>query len=406
MRYKKTVLFCASTLVFMPNLASGITGVKLMFLVNILHVFLFFVFRKYKSTSLEYPKVIAIPCIFASLGYLISDRLGESKNLPIIIVHIINYFVYPYIIWKLVVDRRDVVYMFKTMSVFFLIAGFYAIIELVMGHNYFNDIAGNLGITEGISGLGDDDAGERFGILKCSSIFPYSSSMGMMCAFMFSLVLLVKTYKINIIERRLGLLFVLMPICVLLSGTRSQLIVLVLCVLPYMFIKDFRKTRQYKYIIISTLVILIFLGPYVVLLINSIIDSNNADLGSSSDMRLNQFEICLYYVLTAPYFGHGRNYIWEYVKPDNPKLYGAESVWFQLMVDYGIIGCATYLFIILGAFYYLYKKNKRLCYIPIAYIVGKTLSFVIGAEIYNMLIFLIVADKISSSFVPKLKLKN
>lgn len=392
LNYKKTVLFCASTLVYMPNLASGIAGVKLMFLVNIVLVVLYYLMGQYRKRAKDYPNLIIIPCALAAIGYLISHQVGESKNLPIIIVHIINYFWFPYVVWYMMQNEKDANYCLKTMYVFFLVVGGYALIEVVMGYNIFNEIASSLGVVEGTSGLGDDP-GERFGITKCSSILPYSSSFGMACAFMFAIVLLMKSkYKQK--SPASHILFVLMPFCVLLSGTRSQLIVLLICAGSFFLFPKFRRTKEYKTLLIAGCVIFILFTPFIILLVNSVIHSNDAQIGSSSDMRHEQLEICLYYTLSSPLFGHGRNYIWDYVKPENPRLYGAESVWFQLMVDYGFYGCMTYLLIILGSFWFLYKRYRFLCFLPIAYIVGKTLSFVIGMEIYNMLvIFAILVRK-------------
>ena len=130
-----------------------------------------------------------------------------------------------------------------------------------------------------------------------------------------------------------------------------------------------------------------------IVIIDSIIHSDKAAVGSSSDMRMEQLDICLYYLHSAPWFGHGKNYIWEYVRPYNPALYGAESVWFPTMVDYGLVGCFTYLLIIIGLIVWLYKFDKILCFLPLAFLVGKSVSIVIGIELNYVIITSIVLIK-------------
>ena len=140
-------------------------------------------------------------------------------------------------------------------------------------------------------------------------------------------------------------------------------------------------------------VLILFSGLFYDIAI-SIIDSDNSQVGgSSSDLREVQLEICLQYFSQNPIWGNGRNYIWEYVKPYHPMLMGAESVWFPTMVDYGLVGCINYLFIVLGTIVTLWKKLPILCFFPIAFLFGKTISIVIGVELSTLLVFTILLSK-------------
>lgn len=107
-----------------------------------------------------------------------------------------------------------------------------------------------------------------------------------------------------------------------------------------------------------------------------------------------------------PIWGFGKNYIWDYVKAQNYGLLGAESVWFQLMVDYGLMGVITYFIICLSCSIWLSKKSKILSFFPLAFLVGKTLSIVIGIELSYLLIVSILMYKTKIFIIDKKKYEN
>lgn len=392
--FKHAVFATAVIWVIMPQWSSGITGVKLAYIVIIFQCMFYFVWIRMNKREVcldSYPKWIGIPCALAGLGYMLSNQFGDMHNLPITVVNIINYFLYPYIVFKLIKSKRDLLVYTKVMFTFFVIVCGYAIVEAVLFRNIIVEIAQEMNLIEGI--MGTEDVEERFGFARCSSILSYSSALGMTSSITFFIYLYLKSKGFSIGKIKDRLLLILLPLCVLLSGTRSQMIVFVVCVLPFMFYENFKKTKTYKVMLtMGGLAILLF-SSFFLMIVDSIIHSDKTG-GSSSEMRMEQLGVCLLYFESAPWFGHGKNYIWEYVRPVHPELLGAESVWFAMIVDYGIVGCITYLLIIIGLVVWLYRYDKILCFLPLAFLVGKTISIVIGIELNYVIITSIVLVKI------------
>ena len=116
--YKRSVLVTASSLMLMPQWASGIEGVKLSFAIIIFQCLYFFVWIRTNKRAVcknEYPKWITIPCLLAGGGYILSNLLGEMNNMSITLVNIICYFLYPYLIFKLITNRKELLFYVNSM---------------------------------------------------------------------------------------------------------------------------------------------------------------------------------------------------------------------------------------------------------------------------------------------------
>lgn len=391
---RRSVLITSATLMLMPQWTSGIEGVKLSFIVVLFQCAYFFLWIRIKKNDIckkKYPILICLPCFFAGIGYILSNQFGDINNMSITLVNIINNFLYPYVVFKIISDKKDLVIYLHSMFYFMLVVCGYAVIEAIFQQNIISNYAREMNLIESV--MGTEDVDERFGFARCSSILSYSSALGMTSAITFFVFLYIKSRRIHIGKLKEDFMLVLLPFCVLLSGTRSQMIVFAICVLPFLLHKEFKKTKTYKKLVAIGGIALITLGGILLTILNSIVHSDKAAMGSSSEMRMEQLEICLTYMASSPWLGHGKNYIWEYVRPDNPALLGAESVWFQLIVDYGLVGCFTYLLIISGLVIWLFRYDKILCFLPIAFLVGKTVSIVIGIELNYIIITSIVLMK-------------
>lgn len=403
--YQKTTLVCASTLLFLPHFSSGLGEVKLQYLVFFFQIFLFYTKGVYKKEGNAYPKWIALLTLFTGFCYCISTWFGVQRSqMGVTVVNVVCYFWYPYVVWKLLRTRRDVLFYLKSLFCFFSIVGGYALVELGLGHNVYSEFVNANGLASGI--LGGEESSERFGLLRCNSILPYCSTMGMACGVIFMMVLYLRISHICISKRMENFLLCMMPFCVLLAGTRSQFVFTAICVFPFLFYSSFFKSKISKTIFVVVFLAFIFGYEYIFMIVDSIVNSNKANMGSSSDLRENQLNICLYYFERNPLWGYGRNYIWDYVKMENPLLLGAESVWFQIMVDYGVMGIITYLACCLSTSFLLMKHSKILAFFPLAFLVGKTLSIVIGIELNFMFIISFVMLKIQVLLIENKDEKN
>ena len=130
-------------------------------------------------------------------------------------------------------------------------------------------------------------------------------------------------------------------------------------------------------------------------MVDSIVNSDKTEYaqGSSTEMRQEQLDACLEYTDQSPIWGNGRLYMWDYVKPVHPELLGAESVWFQLIVDYGLMGCLGYLFIIFACSWELYRTKKLYGILPIGYLAITSFSPDTGIQLNTLICMTLVLIK-------------
>lgn len=384
--YKKAVLFSAVVFMFMNNLSSGIPGIKFYYAIVLVQILLFYLLGYHKRKKENYPLLLLIPTLIASVCYIFSSYVGMhqyGKN----IVNIMAWFYYPYIVWHIMSSPKDVMYYGKVLGCFFFVVAGYALLELLIGQNIYSLWADKAGIIAG--DLGELDTVERFGLLRCNSILPYSSALGMGSSIVFMSLVILTTKSKSFVTKR-SLLIFLLPLCVLLSGTRSQFIVFALCFMGLLLTKEYRKSREMKLLVIIGFVSVASFSPILMEIVDSILHSDESSTeGSSLLMRLNQLDIAISYWLQSPWFGHGRSFTWEVAIPNDPGLLGAESIVFTQLIDHGMAGLVSFYLIGICLAVWCYRYSAPLAILPVAFMVGKTMSTVVGVE-YNIPIVLCI----------------
>jgi len=404
--YKKAVLFSAVVFMFMNNLSSGIQDVKFYYVIVLAQVVLFYMLGYHKRKKENYPLLLLVPTLISSVCYIISSFLGTHQYVKNI-VNIMSWFYYPYIVWHIMSSPKEVIYYGKVLGWFFVVVAGYALLELLIGRNIYSLWADKAGIIAG--DLGGLDTVERFGLLRCNSILPYSSALGMGASIIFMLLVILTTKGKSFVSKG-NLLIFLLPLCVLLSGTRSQFIVFALCFMGLLLAKEYRESREMKLLMVIGVVLAVSLSPVLMEIVDSILHSDESSTeGSSLLIRLNQLDIAVSYWLQSPWFGHGRNFTWEVAIPNDPGLLGAESIVFTQLIDHGMVGLVSFYLIGICLAVWCYQYSGPLAILPVAFMVGKTMSTVIGVE-YNIPIVLCIFVVKSltliqdSQYVPKCKL--
>ena len=100
-------------------------------------------------------------------------------------------------------------------------------------------------------------------------------------------------------------------------------------------------------------------GEYFEDIFSSIVSTDKVE-GSNSDMRLMQFFISLEYFKLSPFWGNGIGFLYNNVILSGleNQLYGAESLWFNVMVDQGLIGVFAYLVLFISSSFYCWHRNN------------------------------------------------
>lgn len=388
--YKKAVILVAIIIQTQPHLGTGISGLRIFPLLVVYLAFLFFVKEREKRQFLQqksYPLPLVLSSLIFSFCMLFTEYYTQNGNYALVIVNCITFFILPYLLFKCLDDEKMLVYLLKISFVFYTLAIIVAISDQLLHHNYFYDMMESLFTFDSYSVDSDE---MRYGIKRSSSIFAQGGHAGLFCMYTFLVFFYNKYYFNSTYKKKMTNFMILcLPLVAFLSGSRAIYLGLMFVFLS-LPVRQFFK-RKSTYVIF---VLLIVGGLCSLSYFSDIIDSMvNSDKGggSTAEMREWQWDICMRYFVQSPWWGNGRMYIWNVVKPDNPLLLGAESIWFSLTVDNGIIGCANYIvLIIVSAITMMVRTTKSLFFMPFAYFAIMCFSTQLGMEYNVLLTFMVV----------------
>lgn len=390
--FKNAVFLVSSVFVLQMHLTAGVVNFRMFYVISLFQIIAFLINKARTSRKLKYPLLLAFPCLFATIGYILSSVYGVCKPYAEILLSSICLFGYPVVLFYTIRTRSDLHTFLRFILYFFLVIGVYAVIEEITRYNIYSQFIDTMDANKGYFGGVHEKV--RYGLRRCNSLLAFCSTLGFTSSITFFVLLYLRVNKIIINKRIENILFFLMPLCVLLSGTRSQFIVFATCLFPFVLWNKTYNTKIFRAFVVIAFVCLAIFAEYFGEVAESMMFSNEIG-GSSTEMREVQLEICMIFFNKSPIWGFGDGYLMKYVQPYYPALHGAESIWFRLMVDYGIVGCITFLMIVLGCIIWLFRYDKRFIFIPLAYLIGKTFSIVVGIELTYLLIICILFQKIS-----------
>ena len=140
------------------------------------------------------------------------------------------------------------------------------------------------------------------------------------------------------------------------------------------------------------MVLLAVAGSFMLEIIDSFVNSDKVH-GSNSDMRMEQLLVTLIYWARSPIWGNGNGFVWTFVKEVDADIAGAESIWFQVLLDQGLVGAVAYLGVNINAALAVFKKVKLWIFVPLGFLAGKTLSSVLGIELSLLFVLTIILLK-------------
>jgi hypothetical protein len=378
--FRKSVMFSAIIIQAMPHWGTGIEGLRVFPLMALFYSFVYFFFHQWRKSYHDlraYPMFLMMSSLFVSFCYIISDYFAEKSNFQMIAINLITYFYFPFVFFKCLGKRGSLAFLIRIMKVFFFISASYCVFEQISRSNPYYDFMETVIKYDSWT---CNSMEIRYGLKRCSSIFGQMWHMGTFSLYAFLCFFYLKYYFNDGRGKVFSFLIFLLPMSVLFSGTRSiyaGALLVFLCI-PFGFIVKKKST----YIVIVLSIIVVFLTyPLWIQIIDSMSGHGSSVGGSSTDLRMDQLDICTFYFQQSPIWGNGRMYIWDTVKFDNPDLLGAESIWFSLIVDYGIMGCISFLFFIISFSWGLMKYTlKNLVFFPLSYLAIASLSAMEGLE--------------------------
>jgi hypothetical protein len=296
-----------------------------------------------------------------------------------------------------------------------IIAGIFSIPEQLLKVNIFSIFVTKTFLIEDFIldlSLYNVGYGFRYGFKRANSIFSYFTVFGFVSCYSFYLFFNLKYRYYKLYKKNgyaLDILCMISLFCAFLTGSRAIILALGAILISVLLTKKFIKS---SFFVILTFLCLVF-SPVLVnffgMVLESIISSNTSKAGaegSSAAMRINQLAVCWPYFMKSPLWGNGRMYIWEQVAPYHPGLLGAESIWFSLLVDYGIMGCISFIFLLITASIALFAQNKLFVCMPVAYLCIASLSPDTGIQFNMFLTFVIIILKCERYFINTAQIQH
>lgn len=316
---------------------------------------IFFIkYKKYFKTIKQFPFLFAFVCFSFSLVLTNFCVPSEFRHTPTLFYTILQTFGFSFVVWVMLYKRpcSSINRIIFAVYYFSLFISVYTIFETVTKTNPLlqflvdsNCYIESKFITE-----------IRFGFKRAQAIFSMHTTLGGVMLPLYTILLL--SNKIGLLRKFKfpSLTIILSLVAIFMTGARSCIISAVICSLMY-----FSEIKFSRLLPVSLLVVVMIIagGEYFEDIFSSIVSTDKVE-GSNSDMRLMQFFISLEYFKLSPFLGNGIGFLYNNVILSGleNQLYGAESLWFNVMVDQGLIGVFAYLVLFISSSFYCWHRNN------------------------------------------------
>lgn len=205
------------------------------------------------------------------------------------------------------------------------------------------------------------------GRTRIGSTWSHPISYGFICA-IFSILMLD-----HLKEKKCMILYILLLVNVFICGSRTSLAAVILMTAIYMLLRYKLTKLAYISLIAIPLFFIVYIAvPPVTEKIDSIVNTamGKSDVGGSSlEMRDEQTESALMIFSQSPVWGHGPDYVQEYMMSDKQLLqmysdegysfYGFESYLYILLIERGILGVVLEIIMASCILIYLFRRKKQ-----------------------------------------------
>lgn len=206
----------------------------------------------------------------------------------------------------------------------------------------------------------------RFGGIRCQSIMSICISWGALCCISLWGLIYCNWNKHRPLLK--SSLFLLLLLGVISSGSRSAYMFLVVIMLGLII----SYKGKYKYIIrtITCITIILSMG----FIINSVDVLFDEDMsGSNFTQRQSQFLAVYDILVNSPIWGFGIKGLEVVKKNIGAEVLGAESVWLQQLIYFGLLGVIQQIVLYVSCYKYI-KKYRPLTYLLFGWILFSTMS--------------------------------
>lgn len=416
--FKNSVIFlCIFELFLNQNInLINVPGVPLLLMSTALNIYFTIYFflvqrKKFVSSIDRFPLKIAfiligfsilLSCLFSLSGFTIAITRG--------IQDFFSPYLFVWMVWYVIKTPKDFKKLITLLTISFSFFVIYAFYEKATGERpvITYEQALNVGTDQSrvINWSYEDDERTVGGRVQSVFIHPIGAGMN------FGLCFVIFTYLFIYYRRYIILspyivvwLLSSLLLCVFFSNSRGPLIFLGIAVLGLVKF----KSRKFYLITILGIILLIFLYSYIAPYMDNIFSFANAKAkervgGSDVFMRQGQFAAAYQLFQQNPLFGNGVKSL-SYISNSNlvKDLLGFESVWIPLMVERGLIGLLSYIFLIFSMFKSAKGKTKGFTiYLTLAYVIVSSVTSTPGFVDYLFFIILFFSIRLGKgAFIKK-----
>lgn len=386
--FKQTVLIWAPlSMLFNPQVCvwyrSPITSLTVAVDISLTLYYFFFVRQNPQKHELREGTFFFNTAINLMLiSYILTTILSEipfSVSFNWITKMFLDQYGLVILFYRCINDKNDVRLFLKSTILTALVAVSDGLIEFILHTNpiadfiYYNSPCDETTLSRGwrlpysIGGMNI-----RYGIIRCYSVYALHLLFGYSCCLMFYVLQYFQSQEFplfrNTYDKREQYIYVIMllllTIGVIISNSKGPLICFIFILLTKYDITQVFKIKVIAPLLLGVILLYIYFPEYIYNLF-SLWDEDLAEegAGSSISLREQQFEVAWRIFQMNPITGMGIRSA-SYLKTIDytyAAIRGAESVWFKILPDQGIIGIIAYIYMYINIF----KQGKTLVSIKI-----------------------------------------
>lgn len=387
--FEKTILFIGVWFVVLDMLVLPFKEITIFQALSLCSTLIFIIKKgKFNNT----PTFLWICMSAAFISHAATNIFSGNPHWPTSILKIITVYFFPILLWNSIRNKNSINYFKHNLYIFLTLLLVYSLYEILSNSNpILNWLIQNDLTTNSVAVSHDI----RFGIKRIQSFLALNGALGVCCTLNALFIsYLLKNKFISNEKLYINYFFITcLYICAMLTGSRS-IFLSVFVSLLYIINKSLIKRKETYIILVFLILIIPFIQEYLNNIIQSIKNTDSVG-GSNTDMREGQLELSFYFLQQSPIFGNGIGYTFSYVTQNYQEMYGAESIWFSIMIDQGLLGILCYIICIISTSIYCIKKRLYIgIFIILTFIIAKTLSSIPGISESYFLIYIILISKI------------